>query len=144
MSVQEIRVPLSEKGMDDDTILDSGEKAPPRVKWIPRLIEDVRALNALFLHESPPKRIVRPTRMATAIYAFGDASGVGFGSSIYIDGQVYYSSGQWTQEHGAESSNYRELSNLIFALEEDHRDHVLDYSELPFPRELLHPESYLS
>jgi len=141
--------------MDDDTILGSGEKAPPQEKWVHRLFEDVRALNELFLPKSPPKRIVRPIRMATTIYAFGDASGVGFESSIYIDGQVYYSSGQWTQEHGAESSNYRELANLIFALEEAYRDHALDHSELfvftdnstaesAFSRELHLPESYLN
>jgi len=130
MSMQEIRVALAEKGLGDDTVLGSGERAPQQVKWVPRLVEDVRALSALFHPENPPKRIVRPTRMATAIYAFGDASGVGFGSSISIDGQVYYSGGQWTQEQGSESSNYRELANLIFALEEAHRDHVLDHAEL--------------
>ncbi len=130
MSMQEIRVALAEKGLGDDTVLGSGERAPQQVKWVPRLVEDVRALSALFHPENPPKRIVRPTRMATAIYAFGDASGVGFGSSISIDGQVFYSGGQWTQEQGSESSNYRELANLIFALEEAHRDHVLDHAEL--------------
>jgi hypothetical protein len=130
MSMQEIRVALAEKGLGDDTVLGSGERAPQQVKWVPRLVEDVRALSALFHPENSPKCIVRPTRMATAIYAFGDASGVGFGSSISIDGQVYYSGGQWTQEQGSESSNYRELANLIFALEEAHRDHVLDHAEL--------------
>ena len=86
MSMQEIRVALAEKGLGDDTVLGCGERAPQKVKWVPRLVEDVRALSALFHPENSPKCIVRPTRMATAIYAFGDASGVGFGSSISIDG----------------------------------------------------------
>ena len=51
---------------------------------------------------------------------FGDASGSGFGSLLTIKGNIYYCHGQWSEEHGQESSNYRELVNLVYVVEDAH------------------------
>jgi hypothetical protein len=49
-------------------------KAPGKVKWVPRLVDDVRALQSLFASEVPPKRVVRPAKGTSVVYSFGDAS----------------------------------------------------------------------
>ena len=51
---------------------------------------------------------------------FGDASGSGFGSLLTIKGNIYYCHGQWSEEHGQKSSNYRELVNLVYVVEDAH------------------------
>jgi hypothetical protein len=58
------------------------------------------------------------TEGTSVVYKFGDASGSGFGSSFHISDNLYYSCGQWNTEYSSESSNFRELANLVFALEE--------------------------
>jgi hypothetical protein len=59
-------------------------------------------------------------KTANVLYGFGDASGLGFGSSIRLgDGTVLWKSGTWSHSFAAEkSSNYFELANLVFALED--------------------------
>jgi len=53
-----------------------------------------------------------------AFYGFGDASGSGFGSTLVINSEIVFCHGQWVEEIEKESSNYRELTNLVFAIEE--------------------------
>ena len=53
------------------------------------------------------------------VYGFGDASGGGFGSSIKIRQDISYRAGVYGADFDGESSNYRELSNVIIALEEE-------------------------
>jgi hypothetical protein len=66
------------------------------------------------------------------IYGFGVASGNGngFGSSLSIGDTIHYQSSQWMEEWGAESSNFRELNNLINALESAQNDGLLENTEL--------------
>jgi len=71
-----------------------------------------------FLPDVPPLRLVRPSRTATAIYGFGDASGAGFGTTLLIGGTLHYRHGQWSTSMSEASSNYRELNNLILGIEE--------------------------
>ena len=102
--------------------------APPDGKTTPapRLIEDLKALKRLTSPPSPPLRIVRPKRLAHVFYGFGDASGKGRGSTIQgyrtVDGnhggensatELIYRVGVWGADVEAESSNYRELANLV-------------------------------
>jgi hypothetical protein len=49
---------------------------------------------------------------------FGDASGSGFGKSLEIAGTLHFTHGQWNCVWSKESSNYRELANLINAISE--------------------------
>ncbi len=64
------------------------------------------------------------------MYSFGDALGSGFGSSLKIEDTIHYQSGQWKDEVGAESSNYRELSNIINSLEAAHERGLLKNTEV--------------
>ena len=120
MTMAEIREARDETPGDDD-VVGLGEvgtsKAPSHVKWVPRLPHDVKAL-ALFLSPSEPTQwIIRPKPNSVAVYSFGDASGSGFGSSLWREGTLTHYSGQWTDEVGENSSNFRELTNLVHLLE---------------------------
>jgi len=131
MTQAQITLALNEGSLDSlvgNYVAD--RKAPERVKWAPRLRQDVDALLHLTNSETPPHRIVRPQKGSTAVYSFGDASGSGFGSSFLREEQVSFYSGQWTEELSANSSNYRELSNLINAIEQAHADGSLNDSEV--------------
>jgi hypothetical protein len=46
------------------------------------------------------------------------------------DDQILYRSGQRNLTHEEQSSNYRELSNLIYSIEENHAKGLLHDSEL--------------
>ena len=52
----------------------------------------------------------------------GDASGDGFGAAFYIDGDLLFRYGQWVSSIFEASSNYRELRNLVEALEKHVRE----------------------
>jgi hypothetical protein len=125
----EIRAALQSKGYDP-SILDGNNKPPLSVKIAPRLHEDIQALDVLFSPEQPPLRQVRPSKTSVASYMFGDASGCGFGSSMWIDSDLHYVHGQWDINNAQESSNYRELSNLINAIEKASFKGLLEDTEL--------------
>lgn len=85
---------------------------------VPQLKEDIEALSFLFSPGHPPKRLIRPSDKAKVVYGFRDASGTRFGATFQVKGTLMYSSGQWESSWSEESSNYRELRNLILTLEE--------------------------
>jgi hypothetical protein len=64
------------------------------------------------------------------VYAFGDASGSGFGGMTLAHDQVSFYSGQWDEEHSKQSSNHRELENLVIKLENDFAQGVLENTEV--------------
>ena len=117
MTASEMRVAMEEAGTDMDEWV-TFERAPPRVKSAPRLKWDLEALTALFEGDEPVRRKVRPSQTAVAIYGFGDASGKGFGSSFVVGNEMIFRHGQWAERVEKESSNYRELANLVLAVEE--------------------------
>lgn len=129
MSMSEIRMALQHQGHDFNCFSLSS-KPPMRVKMATRLYDDVVALESLFSAASPPQRQVRPSMSCIASYMFGDASGSGFGSSFTIDQSLIYSHGKWNINHSQESSNYRELSNLINAIKEAAERGLLTNAEL--------------
>jgi hypothetical protein len=52
------------------------------------------------------------------MYGFGDASWKGFGASWEArDGELYFRLGTWGEDMTSESSNLRELKNLVETLE---------------------------
>ena len=120
MSEAEIKLAIEDGNYEMDWRMDfnNERKAPARVKAAARLGWDLEALLELFRDEVPTKRRARPNKTAVATYGFGDASGKGFGSSLVIRGNLYYRHGQWSDRVEGESSNYRELSNLVLAVEE--------------------------
>jgi hypothetical protein len=113
------------------TIVDETNE-PEFVKPVPRLRSDIRSLIELTSSITPPHRKVRMSKQARVMYGFGDASKQGFGTTIeFPDKQIYWKHGQWRSEIDVEqstrvgstitkerSSNYRELKNLVEALEE--------------------------
>ena len=94
---------------------------------VPRLRDDVAALLKLTAFDLPPRRVVRPLRVVHVYYGFGNALGKQFGTTISADynggsklsgwiesGEgVRFRIGLWTAEEEKESSNYKELQNLV-------------------------------
>jgi hypothetical protein len=106
------------------------EKPPLVAKPAPRLHDDIHPLSVLFSSDKPPRRIIRLNKISEALYMFGDASGSGFGSSLKVGKEIFYLHGQWKPSFSQESSNYRELCNLINAIKRASFEGLLKDSEL--------------
>jgi hypothetical protein len=92
-----------------------------------RLADDVKALLRLCDFELPPLRVVRPSMVVSVFYGFGDASGKEFGGTIsenyncdralseVAEGRdgLRYRVGIWNAKERLESSNFKELCNLV-------------------------------
>jgi hypothetical protein len=80
MTLAEMCTEVQEKDDNDDDMgfTESFNKAPVQVKWVPYFPSDVGALIDLFSSTIPPRRQIRPSTTASAVYQFGDASGQGF------------------------------------------------------------------
>jgi hypothetical protein len=73
---------------------------------------------------------VRCSKQANAHFGFGDASGYEFGATMQIGFEIEYEyGGQWSWE-SQESSNWRELNNLVEFAEGKVRDKDLEGCEL--------------
>ena len=93
----------------------------------PRLGEDIAALLKLSDFELPPLRVVRPSQVVHVYYGFGDASGKQYGATISDNynrrsqlspevkdhNGVRFRIGLWSSKEEEESSNYKELINLV-------------------------------
>lgn len=93
-------------------------EAPALVRAVPRLEGDLKALALLLAATTPPLRRVRAKSIMSASYGFGDASGSGLGSSTISGTTLSVTQGVWSRREANESSNFRELANLIRTLEE--------------------------
>ena len=112
---QEIEA-LRKNGVLDDY---DHRASPDFVKPVPRYRGDLKALKNLTESLEAPKRIVRSKKQILHVeYGFGDASGKGFGSTITLNGKILWRAGQWDPSYEEESSNLRELENIVRALEE--------------------------
>jgi len=129
MTEVEIKHALGE-GLGD--LSQEDKKAPERVHWVPRLKNDVEALQLFTSSDQLPKRTIRlaESQAVSTVYTFGDASGSGFGGSTYDRGEVSYYSGHWNDSQSDQSSNHRELSNLILDLENMFNQGVLENTEV--------------
>jgi len=116
----------------NDMGVQNDARSPPEyVEVVPRLISDIASLTHIMQAECPPRRLVRSLRIAVAIYGFGDASGAGFGSSFVTpDGGVHFRHGLWGSDAEGQSSNYRELQNLVETIEEGMASGLLAGSEV--------------
>ena len=103
---------------------------PELVLPVPRFNKDLKALQRLFGSVKPTLRLVRGIRIGSALYGFGDASGGGFGSSWKLKIGVAYRFGTWDSIMSSESSNLRELSNLVDTLFEMSKDGGLRGTEV--------------
>lgn len=98
--------------------------------FVPRFKQDLLALLALAASNKPFVRVVRSKHIHTAIYGFGDASSAGFGSSIGRTEGTQGRFGLWTCDEDKESSNFRELLNLVQTIEEEVRCGSMKNAEL--------------
>ncbi len=97
--------------------------------------DDIAALTRLTDFDLPPLRVVRPTHITQVFYGFGDASGKQFGATLSENynycgrlskmatgsGSIQFWVGLWSPEEEEESSNYKELRNLVDAVGEEAR-----------------------
>mmetsp|Transcript_39960 Transcript_39960/g.56309 ORF Transcript_39960/g.56309 Transcript_39960/m.56309 type:complete len:432 (+) Transcript_39960:3-1298(+) len=120
----------------------TGIPPPVSVPAVPRTRGDVEAMNRFFSPAKPPVVTVRSSTVLTITYGFGDASGLGKGSTIEdfrngctpmpsVEG-IRYRIGVWEADEAGESSNYREFTNVVEALEEDGDAGRLQYCEVFF------------
>ena len=99
---------------------DQDEKnAPNMVRGSPSLKSDVEALAAIFRPENVPVMSVRCRLVLTVIFGFGDASGTGLGSTFTCGSGFSFRIGVWGSDEDSESSNWKEFTNVIEALEEE-------------------------
>jgi len=82
--------------------------------------------------EAPPKHLAQPTSQVCVHYGFGNASGIGYGLSIYIEGRgILWETGLWEWSIKEESSsNYKELRNIVDTLHKYAQDGFLQHMEI--------------
>jgi hypothetical protein len=89
------------------------------VKAVSRFGDDLLALEALTESPHPPRVRARASATASTGFAFGDASGAGFGQSLWLLGtdevDVFY--GLWEADASDNSSNWREFYNQVMGVE---------------------------
>jgi hypothetical protein len=92
----------------------------------------------------PPLRVVRPTQVMQVFYGFGDASGKQFGATLSknyncrghlsetrtINSGIRFRIGLWSPMEEEESSNYKELKNLVDTIGEEAKEGKLGDCEL--------------
>jgi hypothetical protein len=106
-------------------------RPPSRVLPVKRLKGDVLCMRILTESEEASDQSVRPGKRAQAIYGFGDAREYGFGVSIEIEGKgIVWCSGTWSLSMREESSNFRELWNLVEIIEDLVKDGTLSNHEI--------------
>jgi hypothetical protein len=125
-----VKEDLDNEGSNDESDewleINSGPECPTFVSAVPRLSGDIEAMQTLCSCEKPPQQRVRCRNVGRAYYGFGDASKSSFGATVQIDDVLEYEYGQWTTEAGeTNSSNWRELNNLVEALERTFSTHEL-------------------
>eukprot|EP00980_Cylindrotheca_fusiformis_P021722 scaffold8546_cov73-Cylindrotheca_fusiformis.AAC.5 len=98
-----------------ENLADLGNAKAPAVVWpVPRLKDDLEALENLFSSPTPTRVCVRPTRYVQVVLGFGDASGNGFGGTFLSTAGLSYQIGVWKYK-GKSSCSFK-FQNLLNAL----------------------------
>lgn len=107
-------------------------KPPDFVEVLQHLRDNLIAF-AVFT-EDPTLPIIndRSSKVRIVRYGFGDASGTGFGSTIQTKLGLKYSVGVWGSDEEGESSNFKELENVVTSIEEEARSGALSDAALFF------------
>jgi len=66
---------------------DAPEEIHPRGDLRERLVRNIRCLGELFQGEIPATRTCRATESILGVYLWGDASGKGFGTAVFTEGE---------------------------------------------------------
>jgi hypothetical protein len=109
--------------VQDGLVECSGERGKGPIsgvtKAVPRLKSDLEALLYLAEGVSSAIRQVRSGKCKMVVYGFGDALAAGFGATVDRPGRGLFGRiGVWGKDVEDESSNYRELRNLVETIEE--------------------------
>ena len=122
---------IAAKLSGEDSSIRASHVAPTKfIKPLARLKADFLRLKDFTSTEAPPKVIKRRNKTGTALYGFGDSSGQGFGNAIEVNGKIYAEFGQWSSELESKHSNYKELRNLVNAVENAYHKELLNGCEL--------------
>lgn len=116
LAEEDMKIPCRRsEELDEGTREVEAELTPPeRVKVVPRMIRDVKAMLELTNTVHPPKDAVRAAKNVLALYLPGDASGDGFGTAIISEDEgIMYEAAMWKTSYAKESSNFREAFNLV-------------------------------
>ena len=108
----------------------SEDEAPKMVRAVPLMKEHVNVLVETFSSEKPVLRLTRGSSIVETMYIFGDASGLGFGSSWHMNDQINFRYGIWDLGSEDISSHYRELRNLVETLESNGEKGILKGKEI--------------
>jgi hypothetical protein len=110
---------IDNKLEDSETRQGGGLEPPKFVQEDERLADDLWMLQKLTEDEEPPQVVVRAKETAVG-YLFGDASGGGFGTSLWTvgTGMVDLTYGTWRSQMSKESSNFREFANFVRRVEQ--------------------------
>jgi hypothetical protein len=105
-------------GIERKIACETHEKPKEFVNLATRFKEDMKVLLFFFSRPTPPKLPIRPSGSA-AMYMVGDASGSGFGISVWEEGkeEIDTAYGALDDEVQGNSSNYREALNLVIRVE---------------------------
>ena len=114
-----------EKELDSQSV-----GCPAEVTASTRMGDDVRALGELFSPEKAPEVSLRSRSIVTVIYGFGDASGTGLGATFSCGSGFSFRIGVWGSDDSAQSSNWREFTNIVESLEEEARSGNLNNAEV--------------
>ena len=104
--------------------------APEMVEPVQRFRSDVEALLELTEPAHPPTVLCRAKRRLSVCYLMGDASGRGFGSSMWGSDGIRWESGNYASTFRSESSNWREADHLVLKLEELWAEGKLEETEV--------------
>jgi hypothetical protein len=98
---------------------DEENTAPERLfsSSVLRFADNLETLEQFFEIKAPPVVSDSVSRLAFVIYAFTDASGLGFRDTFLFDQGIEYTIGTWGSDEEGESSNYKELRNTVDAIE---------------------------
>jgi hypothetical protein len=96
----------------------------------PHFLQDLEAILHLTEGEQPQVRSVRSKCTITAYYGFCDALFGGFGATVERPGGLHRRFGLWGKDDEEQSSNYRELCNLVDTVEEKAKEGHLKNGEL--------------
>lgn len=136
MARKELEAFLAARGDETADLIPIDPKAPQEVQAVPRLERDLLSLVELTREELPAERIVRAKTVVHIVYGFADASGTGFGSTTVKlkalgrlrkigeavsvgHNKLRYRIGVWGKDAEGGSSNYRELRNVVEAVESE-------------------------
>ena len=118
-----------EEEVSDESLQDRGPTSG-LTPFVPRFESDLKALLRIVHSPKPVLRVVRSKSVLTAFYGFGDASSSGFGASVARGDGTVGRFGIWASDEDQESSNFRELLNLVQTVEEEARHGSLKNAEL--------------